>query len=150
VHRSIMAVEAAQYHREQFAAHREKYGPMITSLLDEGLKISGVEYASALAWQREYRMFVNELFTDCDALLAPSTDTTAPATLTTTGTPKFQAPWSVAGVPVVSIPCGLGADNMPVGLQIISRYNQDESLLDAAQWCERIVDFAKVPFLFQE
>jgi Asp-tRNA(Asn)/Glu-tRNA(Gln) amidotransferase A subunit family amidase len=150
MHRLIMAVEAAEYHREQFAAHREKYGPMITALLDEGLKIPGVDYASALAWQREFSTRVNELFADCDALLAPSTDTTAPATLTTTGTPKFQAPWSCAGVPVVSIPCGLAADAMPVGLQIIGPHIQDAALLDTAQWCEKIIGFDKAPPTFDQ
>ncbi len=143
MHRRIMAVEAAEYHREQFATYRDKYGPMITSLLDEGLKILAVDYASALAWQREFRRRVRGLFTDCDALLTPSTDTTAPATLETTGTPKFQAPWSCAGVPVFSIPCGLAADGMPVGLQLVGRQNQDEALLSVAQWSERYIGFDK-------
>jgi aspartyl-tRNA(Asn)/glutamyl-tRNA(Gln) amidotransferase subunit A len=141
MHRRIMAVEAAEYHREQFAASRDKYGPKITSLLDEGLKVLGVDYVAALAWQREFARRVNGLFGDCDALITPSTDTTAPATLETTGTPKFQAPWSCTGVPVVSIPCGLGDDNMPVGLQIVGRQNQDEALVSIAEWCERNIGF---------
>ncbi len=149
MHRRIMAVEAAEYHREQFAAHRDKYGPKITSLLDEGLTILGVDYASALAWQRDFHRRVNGLFADCDALITPSTDTTAPATLETTGTPKFQAPWSCAGVPVVSIPCGLAADGMPVGLQLVGRQNQDEALLAAAQWCERVINFDELPPLLK-
>jgi Asp-tRNA(Asn)/Glu-tRNA(Gln) amidotransferase A subunit family amidase len=147
MHRRIMAVEAAEYHRLQFTAHRDKYGPKITSLLDEGLKILAVDYASALAWQRAFRRRISGLFADCDALLTPSTDTTAPATLETTGTPKFQAPWSCAGVPVVSIPCGLASDGMPVGLQLVGRENQDEALLGVAQWCERYIGFDKTPSL---
>jgi aspartyl-tRNA(Asn)/glutamyl-tRNA(Gln) amidotransferase subunit A len=145
MHRRIMAVEAAEYHREQFARHRGKYGPKIASLLDEGLKILGEDYASALAWQREFCRLVNGLFVECDALLTPSTDTTAPATLETTGTPKFQAPWSCAGVPVVSIPCGLADDGMPVGLQLVGRQNQDKALLGVAEWCERRIGFDQKP-----
>jgi Asp-tRNA(Asn)/Glu-tRNA(Gln) amidotransferase A subunit family amidase len=143
MHRRIMAVEAAQYHQKQFIAHRDKYGPKIASLLDEGLKILGIDYVSALVWQREFSSRVNELFADCDALITPSTDTTAPATLETTGTPKFQAPWSCAGVPVVSIPCGLAADGMPVGLQIVGLYYEDVALLGVAGWCERNIGFEK-------
>ena len=149
MHRRIMAVEAAEYHREQFAAHRDKYGPKIASLLDEGLKILGVDYVSALVWQREFRRHVEELFSDCDALITPSTDTTAPATLETTGTPKFQAPWSCAGVPAVSIPCGLAADGMPVGLQLVGRQNQDETLLGVAEWCEKSIGFNIIPPLLE-
>ena len=61
-------VEAAEYHREQFAAHRDKYGPMIASLLDEGLKILGVDYVSALVWQRE---FPPASVTDCSPIATP-------------------------------------------------------------------------------
>jgi Asp-tRNA(Asn)/Glu-tRNA(Gln) amidotransferase A subunit family amidase len=143
MHRRIMAVEAAEYHREQFLTHRDKYGPKIAVLLDEGFQILGVDYVSALAWQREFSSRVDELFVDCDAIITPSTDTTAPATLETTGTPKFQAPWSCAGVPAVSIPCGLAADGIPVGLQLIGRQNNDEAVLNAAEWCEINIDFSK-------
>ena len=92
---------------------------------------------------------MNGLFADCDALVTPFTDTTAPATLETTGTPKFQAPWSCAGVPAVSIPCGLAPDGMPVGLQLVGRQNQDEALLGVAQWCESAINFKKTPALLK-
>ena len=144
-HRTIMAVEAAEYHRRQFAAHRESYGPKITTLLDEGLTITGVDYAAALAWQRRYRRRVAPLLDGVDALVMPSTDTTAPATLETTGTPKFQAPWSCAGLPVVSIPSGLAPDAMPVGLQLVGRNHREASLLRVAQWCERQLAFDNLP-----
>ena len=121
MHRRIMAVEAAAYHRQQFAAHRAAYGPMIAELLDEGLKISAVDYADGLDWQRRFARQVDAMFEQVDVLVCPATDTTAPATLTTTGTPKFQAPWSCAGVPVVSIPCGLAADGMPAAMQLVAR-----------------------------
>jgi len=137
MHRRIMAVEAAAYHRERFTKHREAYGPMIRGLLDEGLTISGIDYADALAWQRKYRRHVERLLKGVDALVVPSTDTTAPATLDTTGTPKFQAPWSCAGVPVVSIPCGLSSsDRMPVGLQLVGPPGAEARLLATARWCE--------------
>ncbi|MBN2577955.1 MAG: amidase [Pirellulales bacterium] len=150
MHRTIMAVDAAEFHREQFPAQKEKYGPKINALLEEGLKIPGVDYAAALAWQRRFRQCVEtELFNAIsplplgegsgvradenlkyiDSLLLPSTDNTAPG-LETTGTPLFQAPWSLSGVPAVSIPCGPAADRMPAGLQLIGRRNQDFQLLE--------------------
>ena len=92
MHRRIMAVEAAAYHRERFASHRDQYGPMIASLLDEGLATAAVDYVAAKAWHREFRRQAAALLDDFDALVMPSTHTTAPATLATTGTPQFQAP----------------------------------------------------------
>jgi len=149
LHRRIMAVEAAAYHRQQFAAHRGSYGPLIAALLDEGLAISAVDYAAALAHQRRFRRHIDALLgsraAEVDALVMPSTDSTAPATLTTTGTPKFQAPWSYAGVPVVSIPCGLAGDGLPAGLQFVGRRDRDAALLATARWCEQRVAFAELP-----
>jgi Asp-tRNA(Asn)/Glu-tRNA(Gln) amidotransferase A subunit family amidase len=140
-HRQIMAVEAAAYHRASFAVHRSQYGPMITGLLDEGLGISGVDYADALAWQRQYIPRVAELLADCDALIAPSTDTTAPPTLATTGSNLFQAPFSCAGLPVVGLPCGLAADGMPAAVQVVGRRNGEDGLLAIACWCEEHFGF---------
>ncbi len=145
MHRRIMAVEAAEYHRQSFAAHREAYGPKIASLLDEGLTISAVDYAAALAWQRRFRRRTDCLFDNVDALIMPSTDTTAPATLETTGTPKFQAPWSCAGLPVVSIPCGLASDGMPAALQMVTAADHEASLLRVAGWCEQVLSLDEVP-----
>jgi len=150
VHRTIMAVEAAAYHRRDFAAHREAYGPLITELLDEGLRIPGVDYAAALAWQRAWRQRVGMLWQGIDALVVPSTDTTAPATLATTGTPKFQAPWSCAGVPLASIPCGVAADGLPAAVQIIGPHNSDARILDVAAWCEAALEFDAVPPMLAE
>jgi len=82
--------------------------------------------------------------------LGPPTDTTAPATLATTGTPKFHAPWSCAGTPAVSIPCGLASDGMPAAIQLVARRGRDAMLLDAAEWCERALAFTRRPPLLEE
>jgi len=145
MHRLIMSVDAAAYHREQFLAHRDQYGPMITTLLDEGLKILGIDYATALAWQRAFRIRAASLLEGVDALVMPSTDTTAPPTLATTGTPKFQAPWSVAGLPLVSIPCGLAEDGMPAAVQIIGSWGTEAELLPVAAWCEQHIGLREFP-----
>jgi aspartyl-tRNA(Asn)/glutamyl-tRNA(Gln) amidotransferase subunit A len=149
MHRCLMAVEAAAYHRQSFAAHRNAYGPMITELLDEGLTIAGVDYADMLDAQRRFAREVDALFERADVLLCPSTDTTAPATLTTTGLPKFQAPWSCSGVPVVSIPCGLADDNMPAAIQLVGRRLSEPMLLQVAEWCEQQLGFQCNPPLLQ-
>ncbi len=147
MHRRIMAVEAAEVHRERFRQHREGYGPKIAGLLDEGLSISAVDYAAALSDQRRFRRRVARWLEDqdVDALVMPSTDTTAPATLETTGTPKFQAPWSCAGLPVVSIPAGLASDGMPSGIQLVGRPHSEEPLLSIARWCEQQIAFHEAP-----
>jgi Asp-tRNA(Asn)/Glu-tRNA(Gln) amidotransferase A subunit family amidase len=148
MHRRIMAVEAAACHRPSFTRHRDAYGPAMTAMLDEGLATSAVDYAAALAHQRAFQRAAAGLFTPHsppDALVMPATDTTAPGSLATTGDSKFQAPWSYAGLPVVSIPCGLASDGMPAALQLVGRKDNDAALLEIAQWCEGRLDFREVP-----
>jgi Asp-tRNA(Asn)/Glu-tRNA(Gln) amidotransferase A subunit family amidase len=148
MHRRIMTVEAAAFHRQRFQAHREGYGPVISRMLDEGLATSGVDYADALSRQGEFHMRIARLFyppKKFDALIMPATDTTAPASLDTTGDSKFQAPWSYAGLPVVSIPCGLASDGMPAAVQLVGRFLHGFPLLGIAQWCEAQLGFDELP-----
>lgn len=150
MHRTIMAVEAAAFHRRQFGAHRDGYGPVISAMLDEGMAVSAVDYAQALAHQRDFRGRIDAMFNAAgpiDALVMPATDTTAPASLQTTGDSRFQAPWSYAGVPVVSIPCGLASDGMPTALQLVGPWQQDTALLQVAKWCEEQIRFRDLPRL---
>ena len=124
IHATVMAADAAAYHRDNFAQHPQAYGPLISQMLRDGLSYSAVDYAAALIRRDELRAAAAGMFQDVDALIMPSTDTTAPATRETTGISKFQAPWSCIGAPVVSIPCGLAEDSMPVGLQIVGPHRQ--------------------------
>ncbi len=149
MHRRIMAVEAAAYHRERFASNRDQYGPMIASLLDEGLAVAAVDYVAAKAWHREFRRQAAGLLDGVDALVMPSTHTTAPATLATTGTPHFQAPWSLARLPVVSIPCGVAVDGMPAGHQLVGRRGDEAELLGIAAWCDEALGFDALPALWE-
>ncbi|OHB84588.1 MAG: hypothetical protein A2V98_23130 [Planctomycetes bacterium RBG_16_64_12] len=151
MHWRIMVVEAAAVHRRWFDAHRDAYGPVISAMLDEGLAASAVDYAEALAHQRAFRRQMAALFNrdrPFDALVMPATDTTAPASLATTGNSKFQAPWSYAGLPVVSIPCGLASDGMPAAIQLVGRHGDDAALVRTAQWCEERLDFRELPPLW--
>ncbi len=140
LHRRVMAVEAAEFHRDIFVAHREEYGPWIRALLDEGFKTSALDYAEARKRQPEIRNQVLAAFGEFDALVTPATVTAAPG-VETTGDPKFNSPWSYTGLPTVCLPCGLTSDGLPVGLQLVGRPFEEGPLLAAAAWCERQIGF---------
>ena len=44
----------------------------------------------------------------------------------------FTATFSLSGNPAISIPCGLTKDKMPIGLQIIGKHFEEETVLNFA------------------
>jgi Asp-tRNA(Asn)/Glu-tRNA(Gln) amidotransferase A subunit family amidase len=144
MHRRIMAVEAAEYHRESFAAHRDSYGPHIAALIEEGLATLSVDYAAALKHRLQFQRDMAALLDKCQILLTPATNTTAPR-IDSTGDPRFNSPWSHAGLPTVNIPCGLATNNMPCGLQLIGPPHSESYLLSAGSWCEQRLEFDGTP-----
>jgi aspartyl-tRNA(Asn)/glutamyl-tRNA(Gln) amidotransferase subunit A len=144
-HRRIMAVEAAEHHRWQYHAHSDQYGPNISALIEEGLSITAVDYAAALKFQTTFRHEAMDLLTEVDVLATSATPTPAPSSLETTGDPAFNSPWSLAGLPTVCFPCGVSPEGLPCGLQLIGRWRGEEPLLDAARWCEKVLEFQNRP-----
>jgi aspartyl-tRNA(Asn)/glutamyl-tRNA(Gln) amidotransferase subunit A len=53
----------------------------------------------------------------------------------------FTLPASLAGLPGMSIPVGFGAENMPVGMQLIANYLQESRLLNAAHRFQQASDW---------
>ncbi len=53
----------------------------------------------------------------------------------------FTLPASLAGLPGMSLPAGLGAGGMPVGLQLIGNYLREGQLLGAAHALQQATDF---------
>ncbi len=41
----------------------------------------------------------------------------------------WTMPFNMTGHPAVSIPCGFGADGLPIGLQLVGRFRGDAELL---------------------
>jgi aspartyl-tRNA(Asn)/glutamyl-tRNA(Gln) amidotransferase subunit A len=145
MHRRLYVAEVAEVHRAQFGAPRPGYGPKMSEFLDEGFRTSMSDYQEALRHQVAFRHAVTRALAEVDALVTPSTVTAAPAGLESTGDPRFNSPWSHAGVPTVSIPCALTAAGMPLSLQLIGAAWSEARLLAIATWCEAKLNFAARP-----
>ncbi len=59
----------------------------------------------------------------------------------------FTVPASLAGLPAVSVPAGLSGDGLPLGLQLIGRPFDEETMLRAAGVLEEAAAFGAVPAL---
>ncbi|HXX12374.1 MAG TPA: amidase [Burkholderiales bacterium] len=141
VHRIIMLHEAAAAARRVRAHHRDKIHAVINQALDEGERISVAEYERAVrkreALQRDFSRFLD----DYDAVVTLPAAGEAPGSLESTGDPSFCTIWTLLGVPAITIPTGLGARGLPLGLQIVGNQGESNHLLATTMWCERQLPF---------
>ena len=50
---------------------------------------------------------------------------------------------NIAGLPAISIPCGVNSEKMPIGMQLIGNKFEEEKILNAAYTFEQAVEFRK-------
>ena len=64
-----------------------------------------------------------------DLWLTPSATGAAPRGLQSTGDPVMNLPWTNAGLPALTIPSGTDEDGLPLAVQLVGRWQEDERLL---------------------
>ena len=143
-HGTIMASEAAHTHEIDFANNPDLFKPHVRNLVETGLKTRSVEYLRAKSIQNKLKIALRKTAAKFDAILTPTTMSAAPDTKTT-GQPSFQIPWTMAGMPAISLPSGLNSEGLPLGIQLSGENLQDQTLLSIAKWCEEIIDFTDKP-----
>lgn len=105
-------------------------------------------YKKAMQVRTLIRKDFEEAFKQCDVLLTPTSPVTAYKLdremdpMTTYMLDVTTIPVNMAGLPGISIPCGL-ADGMPVGMQLIGKPLDEETVLRAAYTFEQATDFHK-------
>jgi Asp-tRNA(Asn)/Glu-tRNA(Gln) amidotransferase A subunit family amidase len=143
-HYLITAAEAAHGHADWFPRFRELYHPKTVELLERGRSIADTTLAEVLS---QNEMLWNELTHVMDAQgvsawIAPATPGPAPAGLDSTGDPVMNLPWSQVGFPAITIPSGRAANGLPLGLQVVGPWHEDELLLGWAIGIEGIIGHA--------
>lgn len=139
----IIGAEAGAYHRDRIAAHRDGYGTDVAQRIDLGLTRSGTEYALARRTRDELRVAYAMALAEWDAVLLPTTPTTAPlregedAVAAAAKLTAFTSPFNLTGVPAISVPCGFDGGGLPIGLQLVSRPWAEARLLRIARAYER-------------
>ena len=123
----IQAWEAARIH----AGHFEHFEPAIRERLEWGAKITDNEVTMLRVRHAEFRSRIDELLAKHHLLLMPASPVARlPAGADHSQTRKrllhYTTPFSLAGVPVVTIPCPVG------GVQLAAACGCDEALLHFA------------------
>jgi Asp-tRNA(Asn)/Glu-tRNA(Gln) amidotransferase A subunit family amidase len=49
----------------------------------------------------------------------------------------MNLPWTQSGLPAIGIPAGSNSAGLPLGIQLVGRWNEDERLLSQAEQIEK-------------
>lgn len=123
----IQAWEAARIH----AGHFDRFEPSIRERLEWGAGIGGAEIAALRERHRIFRERMDALLATHELILLPATPVArlaagADHSKTRMRLLRYTTPFSLAGVPVVTIPCVAG------GMQLATARGCDEALLQLA------------------
>lgn len=145
----MLAAESAAVHRHWLATQPEKYGRQVRRRLSRGFFVSGMDYYDVLRLRPVFlKRFLEESMPEADAFLLPSTPGEAPKITDTIGLDetilekRFSALsyWTrginYLGVPGISFPAGRGAQDLPLGVQLIGRPLGEDRILSIAHQFE--------------
>jgi aspartyl-tRNA(Asn)/glutamyl-tRNA(Gln) amidotransferase subunit A len=139
--------DAAAFHRERLVAHPDWFGADVLQRLQTGSALTSSEYVLARRTQAEGRRRFEMFFMKYDILILPTTPIPAPP-IEGTGAveaarqlTRFTSPFNLTGLPALSIPCGLTADGLPLGLQIVSKQWGEVKVLQAGHAFQQATDW---------
>jgi aspartyl-tRNA(Asn)/glutamyl-tRNA(Gln) amidotransferase subunit A len=149
-HRADQYTDLADMYKKTRA---EGFGDEVKRRIMIGAYVLSHGYYDAyyLQAQKIRRMIADDFqnaFKECDVIAGPVAPTVAWKIGEKSDDPVanyladiFTLPASLAGLPGMSLPVGLGANNMPVGLQLIGDYCQEARLLNAAHRFQQATDW---------
>jgi amidase len=110
---------------------------------------------AALRQTEAYSRRLNRVFEDVDVLLTPVTAHRPPklgivmgkgtvrSSLASLPTVTYMVPWNLAGNPAASVPTGIGADGLPVAVQLVGRTDDEPTVLSLSAQLERARPFPR-------
>src|SRR5882672_9202071 len=151
-HRAKNYTDLADMYRKTRA---EGFGEEVRRRILIGTYVLSHGYYDAyyLKAQRIRRLIANdftEAFRLCDLVVGPTTPTVAFKIGAKAADPVqmylndiYTIPANLAGLPGLSIPCGFGKDNLPVGLHIVGNYFSEARMLNVAHQYQKATDWHK-------
>jgi aspartyl-tRNA(Asn)/glutamyl-tRNA(Gln) amidotransferase subunit A len=149
---ALMLPEAAQAHLGWLRTRLADYGSDVRVRLLAGLLLPATAYVTGLRAQRWYLGELRTALDQYDLLAQPALPMLPPrigeemVVLHGETLPfrlaviPFNSPWTLAGAPVASVPCGFVA-GLPVGLALAGRPGEEATVLRAAATFQRASDW---------
>ena len=139
--------DGAAVHRERLKEHPELFGEDIRRRLEDGANTTSTEYILARRTQAEVKKRCELFFESYDLLITPTTPIAAPtiegndAVEQAGRLTRFTAPFNLAGLPALSVPCGFTKEGLPIGMQIVAAAWKDAKVLNAGYAYEQATDW---------
>jgi aspartyl-tRNA(Asn)/glutamyl-tRNA(Gln) amidotransferase subunit A len=145
--RTILRADVAAIHEDLFPVHPMAYGPKLRELIETGMLVSAEDYLHARRLRRHFQREMARLFETFDVLLTPAAPGPAPVGIGATGSAVMNGPWSLADFPTMTLPFGLAANGLPLGIQLSGPPLAEAALLEAASAIESVAAFKEKPCL---
>lgn len=122
----------------------------VATYFEESMKIPAPEYKAIESLRRKMWLDLVAIFRTHDALLCPTAPITAPLASMNDSDfgadmPEGKLQWAemthpfnfTSHCPVLSVPCGVGDLNLPIGLQVVGRRFDEETVLKIGRAVEK-------------
>jgi aspartyl-tRNA(Asn)/glutamyl-tRNA(Gln) amidotransferase subunit A len=149
----VQMADGAAVHHRRLQEQPEQFSEDVRLLIEQGHLVSAVDYINAQRLRRIFQQELHSLFDRFRALLLPATPIAAPL-IGQDGVPwsdglesvggastRLVRPFTFAGVPVLTVPCGFTRAGLPFGMQLVARAGDELSALqlgtayqDATSW----------------
>ena len=145
----IQMVEATAYHAKLIRENAPQIYPPVRIRLEAGIFISATDYIQAQRGRTLFYRHSLDLFKKVDLLVGPTLPVTAfpiGATEVKVGDKsvnvislltQYTRPFNLNGFPAITVPCGFSDDGLPLGLQLVGRPFDEETVLRAAHAYEQ-------------
>lgn len=133
-HRTIMETDLAISFAVEYDEGKEMMSPVLREMIERGKTCLAVDYNRAVDGISALNTALTEVFATYDAVVTPAAPGVAPLGLQSTGSPVFCTLWTLCGTPAISLPLLDGADDMPLGVQLVTALGDDRRLLRIARW----------------
>jgi Asp-tRNA(Asn)/Glu-tRNA(Gln) amidotransferase A subunit family amidase len=115
--------------KKVYKEDKENLHPYTINRIENGLNLNASDYVDAIENAKKMKFDLSTIFEKFDAIITPAAPGEAPRDLSTTGNAMFNGYWTMMGVPAISLPLLTGENSLPIGVQVITSWQNDNLLL---------------------